>query len=70
MDFKKEFDNLENLNKQMEGFNKMINQAYSKLDPESYEKVKQHHIDTNAMIREFRKGNTNAVDNLINKYLK
>ncbi len=70
MDFKKQFENINNLGKQVEELNRMNNKAYSSLSPEAYEKVKQHQIDANTMLREFKKGNFNAVEDLITKYTK
>ena len=55
MDFSNQFKNIENLNKQLENIVKLQNDAYSKLDEETYAKVKQHQIDANKMLREFQK---------------
>ena len=68
MDLNEQYKNIENLNKQLEELNKLQNKAYASLDRERYEKVKQHQIDANQMMREFRKGNYNALDNLVKKY--
>lgn len=70
MDFEKQFENITKLGKQLEQVHKMNNEAYAKLDAKSYEKVKQHQIDANTMMREFKKGNYNAIDDLIKKYTK
>ena len=67
MDFNK---NIENLSKQLENFTKEFNKAYAGLDKETYEKVKEQHIDANTMIREFRKGNNSALEELLDKYKK
>ena len=65
-----EYKNISNLSKQLENLKKLQNKAYSNLDAKTYEKVKQHQIDANEMLREFKKGNYNAVDELIKKYTK
>ena len=70
MDFEKQFENIKNLSKQFDELNQMSNKAYSNLPPETYEKVKQHQIDANTMIREMKKGNFNAIEDLIKKYNK
>lgn len=70
MDLKDQFKNIESLSKQLDNFKDAFNKAYSNLDAETYEKVKQQHIDANAMIREFRKGNANSLNDLIEKYKK
>ena len=70
MDLKDEFKNIENLSKQLENFKEIFNKAYSNLDAETYEKVKEQHIDANTMIREFRKGNSKVLNDLLDKYKK
>ena len=57
------------LNKALENFEKQHNKAMASLPPEHYEKVKEYHKDTNAMLKEFRKGNFDAVDKLTKKYI-
>ncbi len=68
MDLNEQYKNIENLSKQLDELSKLQNKAYASLDKKSYEKVKQHQIDANEMMREFRKGNYNALDNLVKKY--
>lgn len=68
MDLNEQYKNIENLSKQLDELSKLQNKAYASLDKNSYEKVKQHQIDANEMMREFRKGNYNALDNLVKKY--
>lgn len=68
MDFENQFSNLKNLGKQLEELVKLQNQAHSNLDKETHEKVKQYQIDSNIMLREFKKGNYNSIDDLIKKY--
>jgi len=70
MDFNKIEENINNLSKQLEELNDLTNQAYSNLTPEQYEQVKQHQIDTNRMLKLFREGDMNALQELINKYKK
>jgi len=70
MDFNKIEENINNLSKQLEELNNLTNQAYSNLTPEQYEKVKQHQIDSNKMLKLFREGDMNTLQELINKYKK
>jgi len=70
MDFNKIEENINNLSKQLEELNNLTNKAYSNLTPEQYEKVKQYQIDTNKMLKLFREGDMNALQELINKYKK
>lgn len=68
MDFKSAQDQLKNLSQQLNSVVEMQNKFYAGLDPEIYEKVKQHHNDMNKIMSEFRKGNNVALNELINKY--
>lgn len=68
MDFKKEFENIENLSKQLDNIVDIQNKTYANLDKKTYEKVKQHQIDSNKMLSEFRKGNFNVIEDLVKKY--
>jgi len=68
MDFTKNFKNIENLSKELDKMVELQNQSYAKLDKKTYEKVKQYQIDSNKMIKEFRKGNFNAIEDLVQKY--
>ena len=68
MDFSGHFKNIENLSKQLDNLVKLQNDAYAKLDQETYEKVKQYQIDTNQMLREFKKGNFHVIDEMLKKY--
>ena len=70
LDFNKINENIANLSKQLEELNGLTNQAYSNLSGEQYEKVKQHQIDVNKMLKAFKDGDTNALDGLIKKYSK
>lgn len=69
MDYKAQFDNIKSLNKQLEEITMAQNQAYDNLPPEIYEKVKEQHLDMNRLMREFKGGNTNALNELVNKYI-
>ena len=69
MDYKAQFDNIKSLNKQLEEITMAQNQAYDNLPREIYEKVKEQHLDMNRLIREFKGGNTNALNELVNKYI-
>jgi len=68
MDFNKQFKNIENLSKQLDNIVEIQNQAYANLDEKTYEKVKQYQIDANKMLKEFRRGNFNAIEDLVQKY--
>lgn len=60
--------NLQNLSQQVEDLVKLQNDAYSKLQPEVYEKVKQHHVDINEMMREVKSGNFLGINKFAEKY--
>ena len=60
--------NLQNLSQQVEELVKLQNDAYSKLQPEVYEKVKQHHVDINEMMREVKNGNFLGINKFAEKY--
>lgn len=68
MDFNKIEENIANLSKQLEELNDITNKAYSSLTGEQYAKVKQHQIDVNKMLKAFKEGDMNALQNLIDKY--
>ena len=68
MDFKPQLENINKLGKQIEQLAQLNNQVMSKLPPEIYEKVKEHHVDTNQMLRDFKKGDINSLLNMVNKY--
>jgi uncharacterized protein (UPF0297 family) len=68
MDFSKQFKSIENLSKQLDKIVEIQNQAYANLDEKTYEKVKQHQIDANKMLKEFRRGNFNVIEDLVEKY--
>tara|TARA_R110001632_G_scaffold76073_1_gene172722 strand:- start:20576 stop:20812 length:237 start_codon:yes stop_codon:yes gene_type:complete len=68
MDFKKHFNNIDNLNKQLDELLILQNQAFSKLDKESYAEVKKYHEDINDMMRKFKAGDFKAIDNYLQKY--
>ena len=70
MDFSKIEENIENLSKQLEELNDLTNKAYSSLTSEQYAKVKEHQLDVNRMLRAFKKGDMDALQELINKYKK
>lgn len=59
---------VKDLNKQLNTVVEMQNKFYSSLDPKVYEKVKEHHEDINKIMSEFKKGNTKALNELLNKY--
>jgi predicted transcriptional regulator len=60
--------NLQNLSQQVEELVKLQNDAYSKLQPEVYEKVKQHQVDINEMMREVKSGNFLGINKFTEKY--
>lgn len=60
--------NLQNLSANVEQLVKLQNEAYSKLAPEVYEKVKQHQVDINEMMREVKNGNFLGVNKFVDKY--
>ena len=60
--------NLQNLSANVEQLVKLQNEAYSKLAPEVYEKVKQHQTDINEMMREVKSGNFLGINKFTEKY--
>ena len=68
--FKEQYENIKNLTKQVEEMTRLQNEAYSNLPPDVYEKVKEQHLDMNSLIREFKNGNTQALNKLVDKYIK
>lgn len=64
MDFNKELNNLSNLKDTIERLGVEQNQAFSKLSPEDYEKVKDMHLDVNTLLQKFKAGDFNALDKL------
>ena len=60
--------NLQNLSANVEELVKLQNEAYSKLAPEVYEKVKQHQVDINEMMREVKSGNFLGINKFVDKY--
>jgi len=60
--------NLQNLSANVEQLVKLQNEAYSKLAPEVYEKVKQHQVDINEMMREVKSGNFLEINKFAEKY--
>lgn len=68
MDWKAEMENIGNFGKQIEEMANYQNKAFAQLPPEIYEKVKEHHMDMNKMIRDMKKGDLDSVNKLLNKY--
>tara|TARA_R110002050_G_scaffold165385_3_gene295823 strand:- start:1765 stop:1977 length:213 start_codon:yes stop_codon:yes gene_type:complete len=62
--------NMDNLSKQLDELKDLQNQAFSQLDKESYDQVKEYHIDINDMMRKFKAGDYKAIDNYLKKYNK
>ena len=60
--------NLQNLSANVEQLVKLQNEAYSKLAPEVYEKVKQHQVDINEMMRDVKSGNFLGINKFAEKY--
>ena len=60
--------NLQNLSANVDQLVKLQNEAYSKLAPEVYEKVKQHQVDINEMMREVKSGNFLEINKFAEKY--
>jgi len=60
--------------KEMEKYlNKMLSlqdDAFAKLPPETYDKVKMYHAETHEMLRGMKKGDFKGIENLLNKYNK
>ena len=69
MDYKAQLQNIKKLNEQLEQITKLQNQAFNNMTPEQYEAVKDYHKDANQMLEKFRKGDFQAVDELVNKYI-
>ncbi len=70
MDFEKQFKNLTNLGKMLDELNILQNQAFDRLDPETYKHVKQYHIDINEVMRKFKEGDHSALSEYMKKYNK
>ena len=68
MDIEEIAKNLQNLSANVEQLVKLQNEAYSKLAPEVYEKVKQHQVDINEMMREVKSGNFLGINKFTEKY--
>jgi hypothetical protein len=59
---------LENLTKQLEKIVAKQNEVYANLDEQTFEKVKQHQIDINEMMRELKSGNFLGLNKFVEKY--
>jgi hypothetical protein len=59
---------LENLTKQLEKIVAKQNEVYANLDEQTFEKVKQHQIDINEMMRELKSGNFLGLNKFVDKY--
>jgi hypothetical protein len=59
---------LENLTKQLEKIVAKQNEVYANLDEKTFEKVKQHQIDINEMMRELKSGNFLGLNKFVEKY--
>tara|TARA_B100001093_G_C26229079_1_gene759450 strand:+ start:97 stop:312 length:216 start_codon:yes stop_codon:yes gene_type:complete len=70
MDYKESLKNLENLQKTVDKVMENTNKAFASLDPETYAKVKEYHIDANDCLKKFKNGDNAALDKLIEKYKK
>ena len=70
MDIEKQLKDLENLQKTLDKVMANTNKAFASLDPETYEKVKEYHLDANNCLNNFKKGDYNALDKIIEKYKK
>lgn len=68
MDIEEIAKNLQNLSANVEQLVKLQNEAYAKLEPEVYEKVKQHQADINEMMREVKSGNFLGINKFTEKY--
>ena len=68
MDIEEIAKNLHNLSANVEQLVKLQNEAYAKLEPEVYEKVKQHQVDINEMMREVKSGNFLGINKFTEKY--
>lgn len=68
MDIEEIAKNLHNLSANVEQLVKLQNEAYAKLEPEVYEKVKQHQTDINEMMREVKSGNFLGINKFTEKY--
>ena len=68
MNFKDINKNIKNLSDQLDQLKLLQNKAFAQLDPESYDKVKEYHIDINDMMRKFKAGDQKAVEEYLKKY--
>lgn len=59
---------LESLTKQLEKIVAKQNEVYANLDEQTFEKVKQHQIDINEMMRELKSGNFLGLNKFVEKY--
>jgi len=61
---------MDSLDKALDELEKKQNKAFNSLPPEHYAKVKDYHADANKMLKFFRKGEFDALDELTKKYAK
>jgi len=60
--------NLQNLTTQIEKIVEKQNEVYANLDDETFEKVKQHQVDINEMMRDLKSGNFLKLNKFVEKY--
>jgi len=60
--------NLQNLTTQIEKIVEKQNEVYANLDDETFEKVKQHQVDINEMMRDLKSGNFLKINKFVEKY--
>jgi len=60
--------NLHNLTTQIEKTVEKQNEVYANLDDETFEKVKQHQVDINEMMRDLKSGNFLKLNKFVEKY--
>ena len=70
MDFSESFKNIDKLSKQLAEIQILQNQAFSSLDSDTYEHVKEIHADINDVVRKLKAGDTESIDNYLQKYSK
>ena len=70
MDFNNINKNIKNLSEQLDELQSLQNKAFSQLNEKQYEKVKEYHVDINDMMRKFKSGDFNAIDDYLQKYKK
>ena len=68
MDLNEHKEFIGNMQKHISKLQKLQDEAFAKMPPEAYEKIKQAHADSHEMIRKMRKRDFSGVQDLLDKY--